>query len=59
MAENQDASHGRDVDIVTDEPIGHLEEFIRERPLVALMIAVTVGAILARRVFRSRPPGTA
>ncbi len=58
MTEHHDAALARELELVTDEPVGFVEEFIRERPLVALAIAVMAGAFLVRRLFGTRPDTT-
>lgn len=58
MIGHHDDALARDLEMTTEDSVGFLEDFIRERPLVALAIAVIAGAFLIRRLFATRPDTT-
>jgi hypothetical protein len=59
MDENDGTSDSRDLETVFDHPIGIVEGFIRERPLMAVAMSLLTGVFLARRLFRTRPDDAA
>ena len=55
MTEHHDAALSRDNEITTEDSVGFVEDFIRERPLVAVALAVMAGVFLIRRLFAIGP----
>jgi ElaB/YqjD/DUF883 family membrane-anchored ribosome-binding protein len=55
MAEDHNTAPADDLDRVAEDSMGMVEDFIRTRPLTAVAIAMTAGALLARRLFRGVP----
>jgi ElaB/YqjD/DUF883 family membrane-anchored ribosome-binding protein len=58
MTEHDDAALAPDHEITTEDSVGFLEDFIRERPLVAVALAAMAGVFLIRRLFATRPDAT-